>query len=121
MNRAKARKLVRKAIIAIQRYWDITTEAELEILGSMVDWPSDAMAEKVKQAATPESISAFKESQKSAPPAPLEDILSSAAVGATDDEIEDDAWIDGVIEEIRANFRGVAILGDDDELFIFEP
>jgi hypothetical protein len=104
----------------MQRFWETTSAVEWEILGVTVEGRTEQLVEKVKAAAQPEKIQAFLASRKKAPPAQLEDILIGAACGATKDEIKDDAWIDGIIDEIRENFRGVPML-DEDDILPFAP
>jgi hypothetical protein len=120
MNRSKARKWIRKAIIAINRFCDAADRVEREILGGFADWPTEQMAEKVREAARPERLAAFIAAHKNDPPS-LDRILKGAALGVKQEEIDDDSWIDGIIDEIRESFRGVPILNDEDEIVIFDP
>jgi hypothetical protein len=120
MDRSKARKWVRKAVIAMQRFWEATCRVEREILGGVADWPTEQHFKNIKELIAAAKIRAFIASQDKSPKS-LEDILSGFACGADQDQISDDAWIDGIIDKIRENFRGVAIRGDEGDIVIFDP
>lgn len=119
MNRERARKKVRRAIKSYANFLRQCGEVEFEIFGGFFDIVTENTVEKVTNALQPENLEAFREEHKNDRYS-LDDILMGAASGASEEEINSNEWIDGVIAEIQDNFKGCPFQDANDDIQIYE-
>jgi|SRR5579859_6946818 len=121
MDKAAMRVLVRQTIRDLLAFWNGCNRIERNLLGGFADDVPQVM--QAMQQLLARGLRGLEEH------GPLkggdefrdiEKILRSAACPATEEQINSDEWIDGVIHEIQESYKGVPLMGDDG-IFIYDP